>query len=85
MKTIWKYQLETTGTQYFEMPLMANVIHVSEQDGTLMLWATVEEDAPRELRTFYVRGTGQPLTGEEHIHLGTVVTNGGQLVWHVFE
>jgi hypothetical protein len=81
--TIWKYQIDVDDTVTIDMPQGATVLHIAPSSATgLLLWATVNPDAPTETRTFHVRGTGHPL-GNVGSHLGTV--QAGPFVWHVFE
>jgi hypothetical protein len=65
------------------MPEGAHVLTVGMQVGEIIAWATVDPDAPREERTFLVRGTGHKLNGREGRYIGTVFP--GSLVFHVFE
>lgn len=86
--TIWKYPLRLTDVQSIEMPLGAEIIAVAEQYGALCLWAWVNDDpdAKQVKRQIAIVGTGNPAPGyHEALHIGTVVTAGGSLVWHVFE
>ena len=86
MKTIWKYELPMQEDVYLQMPEGAEVLSVGEQHGRLCLWALVDDNACTEGRAFSIRGTGYPADGvETQTHIGTVVTAGGALVWHVFE
>lgn len=62
-----------------------HVLLVACQHGpeSVQVW-TVELDEPRTLLA-QVFGTGQPLPGSVQAHVGSAVTAGGELVWHVFE
>lgn len=85
MKTIWKYELQIIDRQEIDMPVGAEVLHVAEQNGVLCMWAVVEPDNVKAPSTILIRGTGHYFTGDEGHHLGSVVTAGGALVWHVFD
>lgn len=71
------------------MPVGAQFLHVAEQSGerdgperTLLLWALVDKDAPREQHLIQISGTGHPIE-EPGSHIGSVTDHG--LVWHVFD
>ncbi len=84
MKTIWKYQLEVTVSQDILMPEGAVLLAVYEQHGTLCLWALVESNAAQETHQIRIVGTGHAYEGGGD-YLGTALTQGGSLVWHVFD
>jgi hypothetical protein len=88
MKTIWKYSTglrELDNTIVFAMPEGATVLSVGNQDENLYLWAEVDATAKPESRSFCVRGTGHPFTGDEGRFIGSVIFMGGSLVFHVYE
>lgn len=63
------------------------VLHAAcrgEEHDIVHVWTmeTTPPDPPRRARVF---GTGHDLTPETGRHLGTGITAGGSLVWHVFE
>lgn len=86
--TIWNFPLLAKGERIvIEMP-PARFLHVGHQDGTVCLWAMVDEDKKTWPRKFVVVGTGWLLERhcaipESMFHLGTVQIGG--FVWHVFE
>ena len=96
--TIWKFKLEITDEQILEMPkgaIFTSVDKIAEptqhsrfdREDRLYLWAIVDSEARKENRTIYIYGTGQPLRPvhkNKKDFIGTVVTEGGQLIWHVF-
>ena len=88
---IWKFSLPIVDRQTVTMPKDASILSVQQQgSGGLQLWAIVEPDAAREQRVIEIVGTGNPMQdvtkeGLARLHLATVQTNGGLLVWHVFE
>ena len=47
------------------------------------LWV-MDTPEPKPTRSFRVYGTGQQLPPDIE-HVGTALTPGGQLVWHLFE
>ena len=90
MEVIRKYGLPIFDRQTVTMPKDANILSVQDQAGGLQLWAIVNPDAEREQRLIEIVGTGNPMQdvtkeGLARLHLATVQTNGGLLVWHVFE
>jgi hypothetical protein len=91
--TIWKYEVAIDAfTHTKEMPRGARILHVAAQypDAQwITFWALVDEDAPREQRTFRVYGTGFPLpdlAGSTFCdYVGSATFQSGQYVWHLFE
>lgn len=60
------------------------VLHVdARSNGTVEVW-TLEGSAPSVARTVRVYGTGQSIAEADTEHIGTALTPGGALVWHVF-
>lgn len=88
MKTVWKFTLlDVTDQQEIEMPEGAEILHVGQQfpgSWTLEVWALVDPNAPRVARGFVIHGTGHPVM-DGGTHVGSIITAGGQLVWHVFD
>ena len=64
---------------------LGKVMHVACQStpDSVEVW-TLELGEPHTMLA-QVFGTGQPLPGSVQQHLGSTVTAGGALVWHVFE
>jgi hypothetical protein len=83
LNTVWKFSLEITDDQIVEMPEPAELLHVAEQYGRLMLWARVDPVAPLVNRLILIRGTGHSVGSQPHV--GTVGQAGGYLVRHVFD
>lgn len=78
----------TKGHLVIEMPVGARVLPAppsTRNRVAIEIWAEVDADAPRENRGFRVVGTGQSIPGDCGEFVGTVVTHGGEFVWHVFE
>ncbi len=90
MKTIHKFHLALLAHQPHSiwMPDGAEILSVGEQDNSLVVWAIVDQDAPKVTYQFAVYGTGQPLpldfdhNRKGNRFLGTVQQ--GPYVWHVF-
>jgi len=85
MKTIWKYELDMRGGNDFLVPLGARVIHVGRQFGIICIWAEVDDEQPKEPRSFTIVGTGHPRPFKPSEYLGTVFTDDGRYVWHIYE
>lgn len=63
-ETIWKFPLRQKGKEhefFADMPKDALVLSCDWQDGTFVVWAMVDRDAPREDRYFYILGTGHDI------------------------
>lgn len=92
MNVVYKYRLmpgsPSVVTMVVTMPRLAKVIHVGSQYDGPVLWALVDTSQPDEERSFWVYGTGHPITEADPwigmTHHGTVQTESG-LVWHIFE
>lgn len=81
---VWKFPLKIADEQTVLMPEGAELLHVAEQNENLMLWARVIPTGQREVRRMIlIRGTGYSIWTQPYV--GTVVTAGGSLVWHVFD
>lgn len=87
MRTIYKYPLDITDAQTVQMPKSAAVLSVGVQGHTVYVWAAVDTDEPLVGRHFRIAGTGNPFgwRAPSLRFIGTVMTHGGHLVWHVFE
>lgn len=96
-KVIYKYPLRVVDSQLVLMPTGAKILSVQAQNGTLCMWAVVDEmpenqsNVSVEYRTFYIFGTGNSIPAGMPTHvvsdhkyfIGTVQMDG--FVWHVFE
>lgn len=85
MVTIHKYQFSIADEVSIKMPERAKILSVQVQDGKPTIWAMVETDWKREIRTFKVFGTGYQLNGLAffYTHIATIQLDG--FVWHIFE
>jgi hypothetical protein len=84
MLVIYKYPLAIRDFQTVELPTGAKLLHVAQQ-GRLQLWALVDPEVKATYaQEIFIFGTGHPMTKNPGIHLGTVITGEGALVWHVF-
>ena len=86
MKSIHKYELQTTDSQMILMPHGAQIISCQMQREIPCLWAIVnpeEQLMPIRLRVY---GTGHPVSDSETLKfIGTYQLDGGRLVFHIFE
>jgi hypothetical protein len=90
MKLIFKYELKSMyhgadNTVY--MPEQYELLDIQNQDGTVCLWAVVDNMAPKVAHVFRVLGTG---FGDEILengskYLRTVQHREIGFVWHIFE
>lgn len=87
LKTIWKFQLDHRKQQVL-MPEGAEMLSVGLQGGidagSVCLWAMVDPDSPKVTRHIKWVGTGHPTEGEGKF-IGTVILEGGALVFHFFD
>lgn len=87
MKRIWKYELELPTLRVTDhvdvwMPVGAKVLSAGNQDGKLCVWVECNTEAPREMVSFVVAGTGRRLPDKLGRFIGTVVMP--PFVWHVY-
>lgn len=86
MKTIWKFPVKINDEFSLAMPAGARVLSVQDQRGGTVMWALVDDSAPKVERRFFVRGTGHPCDGLDHaVFVGTFQLHGGAIVFHLFE
>lgn len=88
MKTIYKFNLETTDTQTLLIPKGGEILSVQVQYGYPKLWVLVDPNEPLEERTIQIFETGHPVscdTGIERKFISTYQLMNGNLVFHVFE
>ncbi len=88
MKTIYKYNLKVTDVQHIQLPAGAKILCVQVQDGEPHLWAEVDTDAPPEMRTIEIFGTGHPIPqemGQDRRYISTFQMKNGSLVFHAYE
>ena len=94
MRTVFKYPLALS-TSVLRLPAGAEILHVAAQstryssafslDECPMLWALVDEDAPKRETTFLLVPTGDRIAPALVVaYVGTVHMAGGTFVLHVF-
>lgn len=83
-KAIWKYTLRPSGHP-IEIPKDARILSVNSQANEICLWALVDPNAPKEQRRFVPIPTGKTMDGTNMTFIGTVLLEGGRLVFHIFE
>lgn len=87
-ESIFRYVLEITDDQTITMPVGAHILCVERHlnsESHAEIWAMVNGKAKMESRRFIFRGTGNHMDGTEGRYVGTIQTNNGVLVWHLFE
>ncbi|MGH3493905.1 MAG: DUF7352 domain-containing protein [Sciscionella sp.] len=87
MRTIYRYELPIVDRPVVQMPADAVILPSppSPRGHSIEIWAEVDDQEPLEPRAFRIVGTGNPIPEDARQFVGTVVTHGGQYVWHVFE
>ena len=86
MKAIHKYSLQRIGSQLVNVPHEIEIVSILEQDNVIVVYGIVDSEDKKFPREFRVYGTGHPLDEdiEDFRFLGTVSTENGALMWHVF-
>jgi len=93
--TVWKFPFKLDDVVHIEMPQGAQILHwdVQPEVGPC-LWALVDPAVPKNLRHFYVAGTGAEIPpqyvsdrgcGAGLQFINTQLLHGGTLVFHLFE
>lgn len=88
MLTIYKYELEITGSQWLEMPQHAEILCVKTQRNKICAWARVNTERDLFQRRIIIVGTGSPMMKNDFIYykyIDTVELSGGDLIFHIFE
>ena len=85
IKTIWKYELKITDSQWIAVPDKAKPLYVAMQGNNLCVWMLV--DPTQSDVDMYVRivGTGHSISDKEInslYYLGSVQER--MFVWHLF-
>lgn len=81
--TVWKFVLSPY-TQSIYMPDGAQVLSVGAQHQKVCVWALVNPNNPVVPRRFVLAVTGHDVPGHGRF-LGTVILEGGGLVFHIWE
>lgn len=85
MKSIWKYPLHLTDSQYFEIPAGAKPLCIHLQKGTPTVWFEVNLANSKKSREILIIGTGRMISQiERFTYLGSFLTNEDDFVWHVY-
>ncbi len=87
MRTIWKFEFETTDNFILEMPKGAELLCVQLQKGGPCIWAIVDSNMPKEIYSFRIFGTGHDfeMPSEFYQYIGTYQLGYPMtLVFHVF-
>lgn len=83
---VHKFPLQLMEEQEILLDVGAEILHVDDQEGTLTLWAVVNNhpDAERLGCRVLVVGTGHEVRIPPQWHVGTVLMRSSGSVWHVF-
>ena len=88
MHSIWKTCLTVTDVQKITVPVGATILSCDVQNSVVCLWYAVSKAGVPvvESRTIRIIGTGHDIPDYDDLRfIGTVLTESGSLVWHVFE
>lgn len=85
MMTIWKFPVSRPNGIEIYMPKGARVLTAQMQNGTLCLWAVVDDIETPELRKFAIVGTGHQMPAVPTSYVSTFQVDGGSFVFHLFE
>lgn len=86
MKRIFKYPLPVRDLVFLDLPLGAQVLSVAVQEGSIVLYALIDDaEKQTDRQAFRVVGTGhlcEDVLGMRF--LGTVNLHNGALMFHIF-
>lgn len=87
MEQVWKFPFPIPIQDDFalDMPKDAQVLAIMVQRDQPCLWARVWPESQRVRRYFKLRGTGHKVGPDCGKHVGSFMTRGDALVFHVFE
>lgn len=88
MKAIWKVELEITESQAIELPINAKILCVKVQHDIPCMWfinPDLNNDLATEYKTIMIYGMSHTHMDIKGKYIGTVMTHGESLVWHIFE
>jgi len=86
MRTIYKYLVPIVDYFDLDMPEDAHILDFQVQNGHACLWALIWTQRAPERRYFRIIGTGHRVPDEgSPKYVGTIQTDNGRLVWHLFE
>lgn len=86
-RRVFKYPLKVEDSQEIEFTGFVDILSVAVQGDDMVLYAIVNPDDARKTKTeIIIRGTGHDLGRcmEGFTYMGSHVTHGGALVWHVW-
>ena len=84
MKTIWKYHI-TYGQNEYEMPKDAKILSAQLQHNEFCVWALVDPEKEKEIRTIEIFGTGLPFNVSDGKYKFIDTIQHGWFVGHIFE
>lgn len=82
---IWKYELEICYRQAVNMPAGAKLLCIQMQHGKPYIWMLCDPMEQPEQRHIAIYETGQPISRDPGIYIGTFQIANGSLVFHVFD
>jgi len=85
MHKIWKYPFGISGNIIISMPKLARILDIQYQNGTLCMWALVDDNDLIVNRFFTVIGTGHNIPDFSHGLEYIKTVQDGPYVWHIFE
>lgn len=83
---VWKFEIPMDDYVEINMPINSKILHVTEQRGIPTMWALVNPRAEKIKRKFRIAGTGHQIKTEDTANfIGTIMLDGGSLMFHIFE
>lgn len=81
---VYRYEVPVDDA-WHEISTSGPILSVASRDPRVVeFWAVHHDGEFRWSESFRVFGTGQPLGDDPGQHVGSAITAGGALVWHLF-
>lgn len=85
LMTIWKFPLKVIDEQTISLTAGYRTLHVEVQGGRPCLWVALNPDAQKQDAKIRIIGTGHRISDYAELnYIGTFITHGDALVFHVF-
>ena len=86
MRVIHKYPLEVRDKQQIELPKDSEILTIQTQKGIPCLWALVQTENSKEVRTIHTFGTGNEINidTDNLTYISTYQLHSGSFIFHTF-
>ena len=82
--TIYKYKISLLDKQELILPKQAKILSVQVQNGSICIWALVDENLEKEKRQVLIIGTGENIEDDLFVYTYIGTIQQAPYVWHIF-